>query len=121
MRTRFFSTRSQRQESKRRAKRPIITFFKPEGALTSLKMLHLTSQARLPFRGLLRSCHKSFRVLHSLVIFRMNHSRYIMERIQVFESSINGFNCARATSNWTLVINLSSAITTPEVVSELPE
>ena len=45
----------------------------------------------------------------------------MMERIQVFESSINGFNCARATSNWTLVINLSSAITTPEVVSELPE
>ena len=45
----------------------------------------------------------------------------MIERIQVFESSINGFNCARATSNWTLVINFSSAITTPEVVSELPE
>jgi len=45
----------------------------------------------------------------------------MMERIQVFESSINGFNCARATSNGALVINLSSAITTPAVVSELPE
>ena len=44
-----------------------------------------------------------------------------MERIQVFESSIDGFICARATSNWALVINLSSMISTPEVVLELPE
>ena len=39
----------------------------------------------------------------------------------MFESSIDGFICARATSNWTLVINLSSPAAIPGAVTELPE
>ena len=92
MQTRFFSTLSQQQEIKKRAKRPIVTFFKPEGALTRLKMLHLTSQARLPFRGLFSDLQQKDSALYThLLLSEWTILLKMRKRIWWMRSSTAGF------------------------------